>query len=172
MQPGGHPYVPRRGGGRDDELLRQAQQLYERGLSSGWEWQQSTKQADSRLKPWTDRPACCALPLTRKRPRRGRRWLLRICAARGQMPYALRMVSEMEARGEELFAPLNDLVHACHRVDQVDNEALRLWEEGGAVHAAQRLPDEPWTEPHVAAGAHDSPPLLAHAARPSDKPIQ
>jgi len=114
-----------RSGARDEEMLRQAQQLYERGLDLGWEWQQSTK-----------------------------RWLLRICAVRNQMPYALRMVAEMEARGDELFAPLNDLVHACHRVNQVDDEALQLWEEGG------RLSDERRKEPQVTPDTHESPPLL------------
>ena len=100
--------APRRLGPRDKELLLQAQQLYERGLELGWEWQPSTK-----------------------------RWLLRICAVREQMPYALRMVAEMEARGEDLFAPLNDLVHACHRVNQIDDEALRLWEEGGRLEGSR-----------------------------------
>ena len=66
-----------------------------------------------------------------------KRWLLRICAVRDQMPYALRMVAEMEARGEDLFAPLNDLVHACHRVNQIDDEALRLWEEGGRLEGSR-----------------------------------
>ena len=53
------------------------------------------------------------------------------------MPYALCMVAEMEARGEDLFAPLNDLVHACHRVNQIDDEALRLWEEGGRLEGSR-----------------------------------
>ena len=124
--------APRRLGPRDEELLRQAQQLYERGVDLGWEWQQSTK-----------------------------RWLLRICAVRDQMPYALRMVAEMEARGDELFAPLNDLVHACHRVNQIDDEALRLWEEGGRLEGGRleggRL--ESW-KGDVAPGTLVSPGLL------------
>ena len=103
---------------RRAELLAQATRLYDAGVERGWEWQFST-----------------------------RRWLLRACAEHDELPMALKLLGEMEARGEELdYVPLSDLVHACHRAGEIDDEALRLWKEGGT--------------PALAAGAVASPALL------------
>ena len=91
-------------GGRTEQQLYEAQQLYERGRALGWTWHQST-----------------------------RRWLLRLCALHDeQMPFVLAMLAEMEERGEDTFAPLDDLMHVMHSSRAIDQEALRLWEQGGA----------------------------------------
>jgi len=96
--------------GAGSEELLRARQLYERGRALGWQWQQSTK-----------------------------RWLLRICALHDEMPSALRLLAEMEECSDE-FAPLDDLVRACHRIRAIDDEALHLWEEGGTPAPPRELP--------------------------------
>ena len=60
------------------------------------------------------------------------RHLLRTCARYGRLDEAMRLLGQLQERGEESQQTFDVLVAACSKEGDIDDETLRLWEEGSA----------------------------------------